>query len=195
MREIDAESALALVRLLVAQGAHVAFVARTARAVERTASETAACGIVGDIGRKEDIWRSRCKLQAISAGLMLSSTTHQALDLLHSYLLPTLNARNWKGHSQWTFGSVPFDQGPVRRSCRFRTSRFRGGRDQHLPATRQSVPMSGGVLTARARRRSATDGDLGRGGQSRRRLFLSIDPATWICRSTHWPGRMPIRGR
>jgi NAD(P)-dependent dehydrogenase (short-subunit alcohol dehydrogenase family) len=36
--------------------AHVAFVARTARAVERTASETAACGIVGDIGRKEDIY-------------------------------------------------------------------------------------------------------------------------------------------
>ncbi len=47
---------LALVRLLVARGAHVAFVARTARTVERTASETAACGIVGDIGRKEDIY-------------------------------------------------------------------------------------------------------------------------------------------
>lgn len=44
---------LALVRLLVARGAHVAFVARTARAVERTASETAACGIVGDIGVNE----------------------------------------------------------------------------------------------------------------------------------------------
>jgi NAD(P)-dependent dehydrogenase (short-subunit alcohol dehydrogenase family) len=46
----------ALVRLLVAQGACVAFVARNARAVEVTASETAACGIVGDIGRKEDIY-------------------------------------------------------------------------------------------------------------------------------------------
>ena len=47
---------LALVRLLVARGARVAFVARTARSVERIATETGACGIVGDVGRKEDIY-------------------------------------------------------------------------------------------------------------------------------------------
>src|SRR5262245_9459339 len=47
---------LALVRLLAVRGARVAFVARTAGAVERTAGETAACGIVGDVGRKEDIY-------------------------------------------------------------------------------------------------------------------------------------------
>ena len=46
---------LALVRLLAARGARVAFVARTARAVELIAYETGAFGIVGDIGRKEDI--------------------------------------------------------------------------------------------------------------------------------------------
>jgi NAD(P)-dependent dehydrogenase (short-subunit alcohol dehydrogenase family) len=46
---------LALVRLLAARGAHVAFVARTAAAVERTAGETDAHGIVGDVGRKDDI--------------------------------------------------------------------------------------------------------------------------------------------
>jgi NAD(P)-dependent dehydrogenase (short-subunit alcohol dehydrogenase family) len=45
----------ALVRRLAAQGARVAFVARTAPAVVRTADETGACGIVGDIGRKDDI--------------------------------------------------------------------------------------------------------------------------------------------
>jgi NAD(P)-dependent dehydrogenase (short-subunit alcohol dehydrogenase family) len=47
---------LALVRQLVARGANVAFLARTARAVERIANETGAYGIVGDVGRKEDIY-------------------------------------------------------------------------------------------------------------------------------------------
>jgi NAD(P)-dependent dehydrogenase (short-subunit alcohol dehydrogenase family) len=46
---------LALVRRLAGQGARVAFVARTVTAVERTARETGALGIIGDIGRKEDI--------------------------------------------------------------------------------------------------------------------------------------------
>jgi NAD(P)-dependent dehydrogenase (short-subunit alcohol dehydrogenase family) len=47
---------LALVRGLVARGARVAFVARTARMVESIAAETGACGIVGDVGCKEDIY-------------------------------------------------------------------------------------------------------------------------------------------
>jgi NAD(P)-dependent dehydrogenase (short-subunit alcohol dehydrogenase family) len=46
---------LALVQRLAAGRARVAFVARTAAAVVRTADETGACGIVGDIGRKDDI--------------------------------------------------------------------------------------------------------------------------------------------
>ena len=46
---------LALVRRLAGQGARVAFVARTVAAVERTARETGADGIIGDIGRKQDI--------------------------------------------------------------------------------------------------------------------------------------------
>jgi len=46
---------LALVRLLARRGARVAFVARTAASVERVAKETGACGIVGDVGRKEAI--------------------------------------------------------------------------------------------------------------------------------------------
>src|SRR5919108_5055576 len=47
---------LALVRHLTAQGARVAFVARTAAAVEQIAAETGAVGIVGDIGSKDDIY-------------------------------------------------------------------------------------------------------------------------------------------
>ena len=46
---------LALVRQFTARGARVAFVARTADTVTETAWDTGATGIVGDIGRKEDI--------------------------------------------------------------------------------------------------------------------------------------------
>ena len=47
---------LALVRLLAARGGRVAFVARTASVVERTADETGAYGIVGDVGRNNDVY-------------------------------------------------------------------------------------------------------------------------------------------
>ena len=46
---------LALVRNLAASRARVAFVARGAQMVERISRETGACGIVGDVGLKEDI--------------------------------------------------------------------------------------------------------------------------------------------
>ena len=46
---------LALVRNLTALSARVAFVGRRSELVELVASETGACGIVGDLGRKEDI--------------------------------------------------------------------------------------------------------------------------------------------
>lgn len=47
---------LALVRQLAGSGADVAFVARTAALVEQTAKETGAHGIVGDVGRQDDIY-------------------------------------------------------------------------------------------------------------------------------------------
>jgi NAD(P)-dependent dehydrogenase (short-subunit alcohol dehydrogenase family) len=46
---------LALVRQLTARRARVAFVARSAEAVTETAWNTGATGIVGDVGRKDDI--------------------------------------------------------------------------------------------------------------------------------------------
>jgi NAD(P)-dependent dehydrogenase (short-subunit alcohol dehydrogenase family) len=46
---------LALVRRLIGRGAQVAFIARNARAVAQIANETGGYGIVGDVGRKEDI--------------------------------------------------------------------------------------------------------------------------------------------
>jgi NAD(P)-dependent dehydrogenase (short-subunit alcohol dehydrogenase family) len=47
---------LALVQALTVRGARVAFVARTGSAVERAAARTGAAGIVGDVGKKEDIY-------------------------------------------------------------------------------------------------------------------------------------------
>ena len=60
---------LALVRLLVARGAHVAFLARTSRAVQLIADETGACGIVADVGRKDDIYPAALQITGNLGGL------------------------------------------------------------------------------------------------------------------------------
>jgi NAD(P)-dependent dehydrogenase (short-subunit alcohol dehydrogenase family) len=60
---------LALVRRLAAQGARVAFVARSAPAVERIAKETGAHGIVGDIGRRDDIYPIALQMTGTLGGL------------------------------------------------------------------------------------------------------------------------------
>ena len=60
---------LALVRLLVARGAHIAFAARTARTVALIARETGACGIVGDIGCRADIYPMALQITGNLGGL------------------------------------------------------------------------------------------------------------------------------
>jgi NAD(P)-dependent dehydrogenase (short-subunit alcohol dehydrogenase family) len=60
---------LALVRRLAVEGARVAFVARSAPAVERIANETGAHGIVGDIGRKDDIYPIALQMTGNLGGL------------------------------------------------------------------------------------------------------------------------------
>jgi NAD(P)-dependent dehydrogenase (short-subunit alcohol dehydrogenase family) len=60
---------LALVRQLAARGARVAFVARSIAAVERTARTTGACGIVGDVGRKDDIYPIALQIMGNLGGL------------------------------------------------------------------------------------------------------------------------------
>jgi NAD(P)-dependent dehydrogenase (short-subunit alcohol dehydrogenase family) len=60
---------LALVRLLAARGARVAFVARTAPTVELVGKETGACGVVGDVGRKEDIYPLALQITGNLGGL------------------------------------------------------------------------------------------------------------------------------
>ncbi|MGI9450174.1 MAG: SDR family NAD(P)-dependent oxidoreductase [Geminicoccaceae bacterium] len=60
---------LALVRLLRKEGAHVAFVARNARMVEQIANGTGAFGIVGDMGKKEDIHPMALQVMGLLGGL------------------------------------------------------------------------------------------------------------------------------
>ena len=60
---------LALTRAFRRQGAKVAFVARTAAAVERVAQATGAAGIVGDLGVKDDIYPIALQITARLGGL------------------------------------------------------------------------------------------------------------------------------
>jgi NAD(P)-dependent dehydrogenase (short-subunit alcohol dehydrogenase family) len=60
---------LALVRILTARGAHVAFIARTPEAVERIANATGAFGVVGDVARKDDIYRIALQITGNLHGL------------------------------------------------------------------------------------------------------------------------------
>ncbi|TIS85687.1 SDR family oxidoreductase [Mesorhizobium sp.] len=60
---------LALVRQLTAMKACVAFIARTAVNVERIADETGAHGIVGDVGKKDDIYPIALQVTASLGGL------------------------------------------------------------------------------------------------------------------------------
>lgn len=60
---------LALVRQFSGAGADVAFTARTAAAVERTAMATGAHGIVGDIAAKTDIYLTALQVLGVLGGL------------------------------------------------------------------------------------------------------------------------------
>ena len=60
---------LALVRQFFARGARVAFVARTASSVQRTARQLGVHGIVGDVGRKEDIYPIALQITGSLGGL------------------------------------------------------------------------------------------------------------------------------
>jgi NAD(P)-dependent dehydrogenase (short-subunit alcohol dehydrogenase family) len=60
---------LALVRVLAAHGARVAFVARSAGNVGRVARETGAHGIVGDVGRKEEVYPVALEIMGNLGGL------------------------------------------------------------------------------------------------------------------------------
>ena len=93
---------LALVRRLPVQGARVAFVARTAPAVARIVDETGACGIVGDIGRKDDIHPIALQITGNLGGLDALINNASSLGRRCSRRLPTPIARTWSGRSRST---------------------------------------------------------------------------------------------
>ncbi len=69
---------LALVEHLTARGAKVAFVARTAAAVDRTARKTGAHGIVGDVGSKDDVYPMALQITGALGGLdvLVNNASH-----------------------------------------------------------------------------------------------------------------------
>jgi NAD(P)-dependent dehydrogenase (short-subunit alcohol dehydrogenase family) len=90
---------LALVRNLVGRDARVAFVARNAKAVEQIANETGTCGIVGDIGRKEDTHPIALQVLSNLGASTRSLTTHRPWDPRRTRCSPTPNARSWSRRS------------------------------------------------------------------------------------------------
>ena len=78
---------LALVRSLSARGADVAFVARTASSVQRTGRAIGAHGIVGDVGRKEDIYPIALQVRGSSAALDVLINNASSLGLVPLSLL------------------------------------------------------------------------------------------------------------
>src|SRR5215471_13872416 len=62
---------LALVRRLAAEGARIAFVARNGPDVEGIAYETGTYGIVGDVGRKDDIYAIALQITGNLGGLRI----------------------------------------------------------------------------------------------------------------------------
>ena len=60
---------LALVRRLIGRGAEVAFIARNAKAIAQIANETGGYGIIGDVGRKEDIYPIALQITGNLGGL------------------------------------------------------------------------------------------------------------------------------
>ena len=83
---------LALVRLLVARGARVAFIARTADSVARIASETGARGIIGDVGRIEDVYPLAMQITGNLGGL--DAFVNNASSLGPTPLVPLADTEN-----------------------------------------------------------------------------------------------------
>ena len=180
-----------------ARGAHVAFVARTASAVERTARATGAHGIVGDVGRKEDIYPIALQITGMLGGLDVLD--QQRLEPRPGAALAPRRHRMrgaGAGARRQPLGPFRLTKALLRRARRIGARAARRRSWSTSRATPRSTPMPAGAPTARARRRCATDRDLGRGsGRRRRALPLASIPATWTRRCTRSPCPTPIRRR
>ena len=160
---------LALVKTLVARGARVAFVARSAPQVEQVAKETGACGIVGDVGRKEDIYAIALESPGILAAWTRSSTTPRASGRCRSRSLADTECEDFlEAPRRQPHRPVPLDQSPVRRAGGLRARGPRRRRRQHFERRGGDRLSRLGRLRRVQGGAPPPDGDLGRGGEGRR---------------------------
>ncbi len=148
------------------------------RQVEQVARETGACGIVGDVGRKEEIHPIALEMTWNLGGLDALINNASSLGPTPLALLADTECEEFQRSAcRQPHRPVPADQGPVRRACR-------------RPRARAAAPLSS---TFRATRRSAAYPGWGAYGASKAALthmtaiwaeeakaegvkFLSLDP-------------------
>ena len=128
---------LALVQRLKASGARVAFVARTAAAVQETAWDTATVGIVGDVSRNADIHPIALQVTANLGGLDVLINNASSLGPVPLALLADTDCEDLERALAVNVARrLPPDQGAVRRARRVRPRRPRRGRGQRLQRRR-----------------------------------------------------------
>ena len=115
---------LALVRQFYAHGARVAFVARTPSRSQRTARQLGVHGIVGDVGRKEDIYPIALQITARLGGLDVLINNASSLGPVPLTLLADTECEALeKALAVNRARPVPADQGAVRRALPHRRAR------------------------------------------------------------------------
>ena len=123
-------------------------------------------------GARTTSTRSRCKSPAISAGL--DALINNASSLGPTPLAPLADTECEELEQALAvnlLGPFRLTKASARRPCRFRAERARRGRDQHFER-RGGQSLSGlGRLRRKQGGASPPDGDLGRGGEGRRRPF------------------------
>jgi NAD(P)-dependent dehydrogenase (short-subunit alcohol dehydrogenase family) len=185
---------LGLVRCLVARGTHVAFVARNARAVEQIANETGGYGIVGDVGRKEDIYPIALQITANLRGLDVLINNASALGPTPLALLADTECEeleqalrvNLLGPFRLTKALF----GALATSAR----NGRGAVVVNISSDAAVNPYSGwGAYSASKAALRHLTAIWAEEAKANGISFLSI-LATWIRRCTRWPSPMRIQG-
>ena len=185
---------LALVRLLADQGARVAFVARTAAAVEFTTNRTGAFGIIGDVGRKSDIYPIALQIIGNLGGLDV--LINNASSLGPTPLAPLADTECEELEQALAVNVL----GPFRLTKALfgaLAASVRDGRGAvviNISSDAAINPYSGwgayGASKAALRHLTAIWAEEAKADGVRSSLSI---PATWIRRCTLWRFRMPIR--
>ena len=175
-------------------GARVAFVARGAEAVARTARETGAQGIVGDVGRKEDIHPIALQVTAGLGGLDVLINNASSLGPVPLALLADTECEELEQALAVNLRrAVPPDQGAVRRPRRLRPpGPRRGGVNISSDAAVSAYAGWGAYSASKAGLRHLTAIWAEEARDEGVRL-LSIDPGDMDTPLHAWPCPTPTR--